>query len=305
VTGAAAKGGDPALLETAWKHLLASAWETAWHTPAYGVHGDSSSAIEPSPWVRAIASHSRHAAVIAEAAWWMKHKDGAAHAFIEDIDNDGHEELILANDKLFAVFSPLCGGRLVYLFSIGGGKGKMVIGNPSDDWNWQEELNKYMKIPANHPGALSDSGHEDDRYEAAAVEIEGEARAVLANRQEGSPAFGLEKSMRLARGAEELEVTYRLPGNLTELSIECGLSPDYLHLLRFGGSSLKEHAGPGVRGYSNNDVSVWVRLEDPAASVFDRPYNPRQFGHGYAFRVRAVKSPFTIWIGAGKRGWDP
>lgn len=299
VAGISAKGADPALLEMAWKHLLVSSWETAWHTPPYGVHGVSSSSTEPSPWIKAITSHSRHAAVIAEAACWMKHKDGTSHACLEDIDNDGHEELILKNDLLFAVFSPLCGGRLVYLFNISGAEGKMVIGNPCDDWNWLEELNKYMRIPPNHPGALAEAGHEDDRYQAAITESHGdEVRAIFVNEQDNSQAFGLEKSVRLVWDKNEIEVTYQLPPTLPDISIECGLSPDYFHLLRCGQGILKEHASSDSRGYSNNGVSVWVRLEDSTKVVFDSEDNPREFGHGYSIKIRALNSSFKIWIGS-------
>jgi starch synthase len=40
VREAKAAGGDPALIELAEKQLLVSNWETAWHTPATGAHGD-------------------------------------------------------------------------------------------------------------------------------------------------------------------------------------------------------------------------------------------------------------------------
>lgn len=301
VTDATSKGSDPALIEVAWKHILASAWETAWHTPSSGVHGDTYSGDVPSAWSKAIASHSRHSAVIAEAAYRMKNRKRGAYAYIEDIDNDGHEELILRNEQVFAVFSPLYGGRLIYLFDIGGTQGKMTVGNPSDDWNWQEELNKNMKTPANHPGALSDMGYEDDRYEAVVTASGGDkVEAVLVNKRKKSQAFGLRKTLRLRRNKNEIEVTYQLPPDLPGLSIECGFSPDYLHLLRFGRRSLKEFTGLNVRGYSNNGAAVWVRLGDSARSVYDSYAQVREFGHGYAIRIRALTSPFTIWVGTKK-----
>lgn len=303
VTEKSSKGADPALLEIAWKHLLASSWETAWHTPVSGGYDRSGQEYDPSPWVKATASHSRHAAVMAEAAYWMKNKNAGAYAYLEDIDNDGDEELIFKNDLLFAVFVPSYGGRLVYLFDISGSQGKMVIGNPCDDWNWQEELNKYMRIPANHPGALTDVGHENDRYESSVTVSRGKTvEAVLLNKRKSSRAFGLKKTLRLGRGKNEIEVTYQLPPKLSNLSVECGFSPDYLHLLRFGRKSLKEHAvshsrGYHSRGYSNNGVSVWVRLGDPAKTVFENESMSREFGHGYAIKVMALKSSYRIWIG--------
>jgi starch synthase len=266
-------------------------------TPPYGVPSEVSSSHEPSPWAKAIASHSRHAAVIGEAAYWMRHKDRGAHAYLQDVDDDGHEELILRNDRLFAVFSPSYGGRLVYLFKISGHRGQMVIGTPCDDWNGLEELNKYMGSPPNHPGALAEVRHENDRYRVVVTESCGnEARAVLVNKEEGGQVSGLEKSFRLHRDKNEIEVAYQLPRDLPYLSVECGLSPDYFHLVRFGRNSLQATGDSNLRGYSNNGVSVWVRLGDPTQTVFSETI-PREFGHGYAIQFRALKSPFKVWIG--------
>jgi hypothetical protein len=292
-----AAGADAGLLEAAWKHLLASGWETAWHTPSTGVHGDSLSSDEPSPWTKAIASHSRHAAVMAEAAYWMKNRDQAPQAFLDDIDHDGHPELILRNERLYAVFAPNFGGRLVYLFNVEGTRGKMVIGNPSDDWNWQEEVNRYMEIPANHPGALADAGFENDRYEAVVSQGGNEAGAIFFNRQSGSPALGLEKSLRLTGNGNEIEVTYKLPPGMNDLSVACGLSPDYLHLLRFGRIFSKEFKLSNLHGFFNNGVSVWVGIDDPLKTVFDPDGLPREFGHGFIVRLQALGSPFTFRIG--------
>jgi starch synthase len=58
-------GADERLTRLAWKHLLASAYETAWHEPAE----DGTAA--PAPWARAVASHSRSCRVMADAARWF------------------------------------------------------------------------------------------------------------------------------------------------------------------------------------------------------------------------------------------
>jgi hypothetical protein len=140
-------GADPLLIELAEKHLLASSWESAWHTPLLGAHGDATGDGGPSGSSRAVASHSRHAVVIAEAAHWQVYKDGNSHCFLFDIDRDGEEELVFKNAGIFAVISPKRGGRIVALFSVFGENGTMVVGNPSDDWNLKEELNGYMDVP--------------------------------------------------------------------------------------------------------------------------------------------------------------
>jgi starch synthase len=295
-------GADPPLIELAWKHLLASSWETAWHTSPPGFCANAAVRAEPSPWVRALASHSRHAAVIAEAAFWMRHRDDEAHAYTFDIDNDGEEELILKNDKLFAVVSPQWGGRLVYLFSVDGRQGKMVVGNPCDDWNWMEELNKYMEVPANHPGALTDVGYEHARYDTVIEIAHGmDVRAKLIARATGDMAGKTVKVLTLAFGSPEMAVTYQLPQQVPPLTIECGLSPDYLHLLRCGGRFFSEFRGPMVWGLGSNGVTVWLRLDDGGSTIFDEA-SIRNFGHGLAIQLKACSDRFTIWIGTRQDG---
>jgi starch synthase len=295
-------GADPPLIELAWKHLLASSWETAWHTSPLWFCANAAAHAEPSPWVRALASHSRHAAVIAEAAFWMRHKDDEAHAYTFDIDNDGEEELILKNDKLFAVVSPQWGGRLVYLFSVDGRQGKMVVGNPCDDWNWMEELNKYMEVPANHPGALTDLGYEHDRYDTVIEIAHGmEVRAELIARETGGTARKTVKVLTLAFGSTEMAVTYQLSREGPPLTVECGLSPDYLHLLRYGCRFLSEFRRPTVWGLGDNGVTVWLRLEDGGSASFDEA-SIRNFGHGRAIQLKSSSDRFTVWIGARQDG---
>src|SRR5207245_10601819 len=109
------------------------------NSPRAGAHEENVSDEGPSAWTRAIASHSRIAAIVAEAAHWMAHKTDRAQADLKDLDSDGDDELVLKNNKLFAVFSPTNGGRLVYLFTVSNPPGKLVIGNPIDEWNLLEQ----------------------------------------------------------------------------------------------------------------------------------------------------------------------
>ena len=196
-------GADPALADLAWKVLLATSWQTAWHTPKTGAHGDSNSEDGPSPWIRATANHFRLATIMAEAAYWMKHKDRYAHAYHQDIDGDDNIELVIKNNALFAVFSPKTGGRLVYLFSIGGSSGRLVVGNPIDDWNLLEGLHEYMDSPPNHPGAFSDVGYEHDNYDAMIECSEGSEISVrLRNTQKGQLGIWNRKKYYSKRGSE-------------------------------------------------------------------------------------------------------
>jgi hypothetical protein len=297
VEQASLSGGDPALIDLAQKHLMTSTWESAWHTPSEGPFGNAESNGHPSPWIRALGSHSRAAAVIGEAAHWAAHHDGQAHAELCDIDADGETELVLKNDKLFAVITPRWGGRLVALFSIEGPEGKMVIGNPSDDWNWMEELNRFMDVPPNHPGALTDCGMEHDSYQLVKNQAEGTAAEVeLQNTQTGSRGFGLIKKVRLARGEARLRISYSLPKHMKDISIDFSLSPDYLNLLRQGRSLLKPYKNGAARGCSADSTAVWIRGEMGASLKWSEPCG-NEGGHKATFRVSTAKRKFSFSIG--------
>jgi hypothetical protein len=291
------RGADPALIELAWKTLLATTWQTAWHTPRTGAHGEIQSDEGPSAWTRAIASHTRIAAIIAEAAYWMKHKDDQAHADTRDLDSDGVDELVLKNDKLFAVFSPTNGGRLVYLFTVNNPPGRLVIGNPIDDWNLLEDLHAYMDAPPNHPGALADVGCEHDHYSTEIPVSGGDTVwAKLSNSETKSTGFGVLKNLTLRQGENTIRAEYGLPSSLTKLSTEIGFSPDYQQLLRKGPSAVEECSpAKGIRGWSNEGVTVGARL-DVDHAIWDKPRQER-FGHGYLLRVTGLRG-FTVWIGA-------
>ena len=295
----ASDGADQSLIELAWKVLLATSWQTAWHTPKTGAHGDLNSDMGPSPWIRATASHSRLAAIMAEAAYWMKDKDSYAHAYLQDLDEDGDAELVIKNNMLFAVFSPRRGGRLVYLFSINGPSGRLVVGNPIDDWNLLEDLHGYMDMPANHPGAFSDVGYEHDNFDAIIEVSKGdEVNVRIRNIQEDSSAFGTEKHITLKRDQNAISINYILSDSVAKkFSTEIGLSPDYLKLLRYGQLGLKEYSpSSDVRGWSNGDITVWIKLSNEASVFWD---NPRQakFGHGYMLGLTSLSRCFTVWLG--------
>jgi hypothetical protein len=290
-------GGNASLVDLAQKHLLASSWESAWHTPAEGPFGDSQSNGHPSPWIQALGSHSRHAAVIGEASYWAAHHDAQTHATLYDIDADGEKELVVKNDKLFAVITPRWGGRLVALFSIQGPQGKMVIGNPSDDWNWMEELNRFMEVPANHPGALTDLGMEHDAYQTVKGLADGPSVDVeLRNAEPSSRGFGLIKRIRLSHGEARIEVSYSLPEPLETICTDFAFSPDYLNLLRHGRALLKPFANGRARGWSANSTIVWVREEEGASLSWSEPF-PDEAGHKGTFRLTTSGRNFSFSIG--------
>ena len=59
--------------------------------------------------------------IYAEAAHWANGEYAATTAaYFSDIDNDGYDEVVMHNDRLFAVFEGI-GGRCTHLFVKGAG----------------------------------------------------------------------------------------------------------------------------------------------------------------------------------------
>ena len=296
------EGEEGSLADLAWKQLMAAFYETAWHeVEADGV-------CRPAPWARALAAHARSVFVIAAAAaWQVGIPDDAGpddpmlavdsfEVSIVDIDRDGEDEVVLANSTLFAVLSPRQGGRLVYLFHLEG-PGRLVIGNPADDWNWQEEANQFMRVPRNHPGAFSDVGYEHDAYR---VEQAGSGRdgafAVLVNQEPGSALAGASKTFRLPAHGHRIEVSYQLPETPERLLIDVALSPDYLTLLRGGRQRIGAFGSNGTRGWRCGPVAVWIRLPADQPLLWERPSRP-ECGHGMLLTVAAWRSSFSFELG--------
>jgi thiamine kinase-like enzyme len=298
------RGAEKSLIELGWKHLLHSSYETSWHnraeeTPHYHPPEHAGRSMWLAPWAAALTSHARGCLVIAAAANWFVERDGFAHAELVDIDDDGEDELVMKNDQVFAVFAPRLGGRLIYLFDLTDEVGRLVIGNLSDDWNLQEELNRYMDCPRNHPGALADVGYEHNRYEVIISEASGKLASVrLKNVEPGSPLHGLEKLIDLAPESGHLSVTYTIPKDLWRVSTEICLSPDYFRLLRYGKKGLALFNGPAWRGWSNGPVRTWVRINSQESTIWDKPYQS-ECGHGLNLRVTSFSREFHLQLGVG------
>ena len=277
----AGEHADSDLVDLAWKHLLASGYETAWHEWQAGE-------MMPTPWAHAIASHARAAKVIVEAARWAAAADRPTLVSELDMDGDGEREVVICNDRLFAVLSPRNGGRLIYLFARTPAGGRMLIGNPSDDWNFQQEQNRFMDLPPNHPGSLVDEGFEHDRWHVSAVRYGGgEAVVTLVNVQTGSPLWGARKRIRLDDSSTGLLVCYELPAGIDDLTVSSSLSPDYLTLLRFGHAAIERCGSTTWQGARCKDALVLVRLIEGEPS---RMVRPRVEEAGHALNVAACLS---------------
>ena len=283
---------EPRLAALAWKHLLASGYETAWHDTDRPER-------PPAAWAKAVASHARASTVLMAAARWFGQPERPLGAELVDLDDDGVPELVLRNERLFAVFAPACGGRLVYLATSDEGVGgTLVVGNPTDDWNRQEAMNRYMDVPANHPGALADLGAVHDRHEVTLHVADGTVVAELADVQEDSPLCGLRKRVVLDAGASTLLIGYELPLDAPGLTVETCLSPDYHRLLREGAGALRREQGRTWCGARTGEVRGWMALADDEDTTWCPPAGPGP-GHGVLVRVRADARTFHLLVGVG------
>jgi hypothetical protein len=176
----------------------------------------------------------------------------------------------------------------------------MVVGNPCDDWNWMEQLNGFMEVPRNHPGAFADVGFENDNYECEAIESTAErVHLRLTNCEKGSAAFGLTKEFELTDRASSLFVRYGLPLQTASLRIDCGLSPDYLRLLRNGSSDLKRFQTPRMRGWRSQRVAVW--LKPLHGLTWDESIEREDFGHGRLVRLCTTEQESAVALGVTSR----
>ena len=290
VNAAEEAGADKRLLQLSRKHLFASTYETAWHDP-------DGSGRAPARWAKAVATHARSSLVVTAAARWFADGNRDVDVRVADIDQDGEDELIMANGNLFAVMAPRHGGRLVYLFARLADGGALLIGNPSDDWNVQEDLNRYMRVPPNHPGALADVGFEQDEYQPSRLPSGGgSVSAEITNVERGSALFGARKTVALNQTA--LSVAYRLPAGAPALSVESCLSPDYYRLLREGYRGVAPYDGSRRRGFRFGDAAVWIALTPGERTAWTDPGHAR-VGHGMNVRLVADASHFHLSIGCG------
>lgn len=280
----------PGLLALAWKHLLASSYETAWR--------DTAAPDRPlAPWSKALASHARSSSAIVAAARWLGAPRRPAYAELTDIDGDGEAEVVLANDHLMALLTPHNGGRLVQLATRSPSGGALMIGNPSDDWNWQESVNRYMDEPANHPGALADAGFAHDRYDATLAATDDAALVDLVDVEEDSFLGGARKRLLLDADSPAMLVRYELPDGLSGLAVDVCLSPDYLSLLRNGRSGVRRIGGRTWRGARNGPLAAWVALAADEPTQWRAP--PAGVGHGVVVRLRSTSSVFHLLLGVG------
>ncbi len=137
------------LSESGWYVMMTNLHETAWHDYMGG---------PISGWEHRYSSHIKNANVYAEAAHWANGEYVLpVNAYLSDMDQDGVQELILHNQRVFAVFEST-GGRAPWIFAkdgTPGGYNYSVVG--SDNTYWNETDGDYDEPGSNnHQAAFAE-----------------------------------------------------------------------------------------------------------------------------------------------------
>ncbi len=209
--GALMSAPDNNVSQAGWYVLMTNLHETAWHDYMGG---------PISGWQHKYSAHIKNAMVYAEAAHWANGEYATAtNAYLSDLDNDGFQEAVLHNDRLFAVFEGT-GGRLTHLFVRGSGYDDTAIG--VDNAYWSDTEGDYND--ANHVAAFSDVSpdYQHTGY-AMTVTTSGGSAALTLTHAEVSKTFSL------ATGDPFVAATYSV-GPATHW-VKSGFSPSLVDLV--------------------------------------------------------------------------
>ncbi|MGH3316112.1 MAG: hypothetical protein ACRDO0_08195 [Nocardioidaceae bacterium] len=304
---------DSTLVQLADRLALIGHHETAWQDRDPTGEGTC-----PAPWARATASHIADALPLLLADTWFGGPRTGLRALLEDIDGDGHDELVLAGHRLFAVLRPRWGARLTTLVRVGSnGQAHLLVGNPVDHWNFQEELGKFMDQPCVHPGALGVVGSEHSSFHVTRLEVvDSVIVAVLEEVVDAAAGPSrdsgrLRLAVTLEQDAEALGACWSRLGTPGELSVRNAICPDYHAALRGGRNGVRlEHrarvAGGWLDRVSEGDgpglasaaVRAWVGMGDDPVAVLDPP-SLGEAGHALEVNVYSAGRHLDLLVGGG------
>lgn len=206
------------LSETGWYVMMTNLHETAWHDYMGG---------PISGWEHRYSAHIKNANVYAEASRWAAGQYAIpVNAYLSDIDQDGIDELIIHNERVFAVFESI-GGRAQWIFAkdaTGTVYNYSVVG--TDNAYWAETDGDYDEANSNnHQAAFADVSphYRNDLYTLNIDSVNATSATI-------SMSFGsVSKSFSLASNQPYLTANYDV-GSQT-CYIRHGFSPDLLDLI--------------------------------------------------------------------------
>lgn len=163
-------GCDARLAAVAERLNFIGNYETGWQE-----RNQPGGTFAPTGWVQSCASQAASGLPVLAAARWAAGPTCQPIASKATLDTADPDLLILANDDLWCLVAPDNGARICLLAHRDRDLphndrnnppgAALVVGNPADDWNLQQNSYRYMDEPAAHPGALTDPAQPHRRWE--------------------------------------------------------------------------------------------------------------------------------------------
>ena len=258
--------------------LLVGQHETAWQDLVDG------GGRAPAPWARATAAHARDALPVLHAGRWARAGGCDPVALLLDVDDDGHDEVLLADRSSWCIVSPHAGGRVSLLAVRDGDQARLVVGNPLDHWNFQTESHLFMHAPAAHPGGFTVHEGEDEPWSVALPEADDELARVVLTRP------GARRTVALASG--RLLLCWDGDGPVT---VESHLSADHLAAVEDGSAGSVVDQGPGWARVRAAGQATWCGWDHDGTAA---PARCTLAAHGLSVATAASRH-LDLVIGTG------
>ncbi len=235
---------DNNLAQLGWYILMVNLHETGWFD------GGSIAG-----WEHRYSAHIKNANVYAEAARWADGQFADSLAcYYSDIDHDGVDEVVIHNQKIFAVFESI-GGKVNWLFYKDNlGSAYSVVG--SDMAYWAETDGDNNDGSNNHVAALSDvyPYQQDAIYDINLIQSFGDTVVVEFSQ------WGVKKRIELVEDVNYLDVQYDFFGG--DGFVKSGFTPGLMDILWSGKDHLQRMWGDygSYCGHRNSASGATVAL---------------------------------------------
>ncbi|MCP4547232.1 MAG: T9SS type A sorting domain-containing protein [bacterium] len=236
----AALNGAPinAISEAGWYAMMTNLYETGWHDYMGG---------PISGWENNHSAHVKNGRYYALAAHWGAGEwaSPGVNAFLDDVDGDGFDELVIHNQRLLAVIES-AGGRIVHLSVRDGDLVDTAIG--ADNVYWYGTTGDYND--GNHVAGLSEVSPDLQslNFEFSIDEVAADSVQVTLTRD------GCAKTLILRADADYIRCLYSTGSNQTY--IKSGFSPSLVSLIWDSGMERIWDPLGGYMGFRNPNTGL-------------------------------------------------